>query len=85
MNLITYELYMPRIDGTHWWAKGDERVTDDKLEAELEYMHASDRYRNIEVGPDPHDDHPASAIDSGMTGMYVNCTVPGCTWSKDYD
>ena len=87
MNLITYEIRMAHVKGPayDWWQKSDSRVPDSRLYAELQRMRSSDHYRNIEVGPDPHDSHPASAIDYGITGMYVDCTVPGCTWSKDYD
>jgi len=87
MNLVKYEILMKHVDGPEhdWWTKGENRVTDFSLVPTLKWMEDSPAFRSITVEPDPHDNHSPADLDHGMTGMYVDCTVPGCTYSKDYD
>lgn len=87
MKLVTFEFRMGHIKGPEhdWWVTSDARVPEDALERTLARMESSDRYRNIQVQDDPHDGHSADDIESSTSGMSSRCTVPGCTWSWDYD
>jgi len=86
VKLITYEFRMEHIHGPKfdWWVVTDKRVSEAKVEAEVARMEASDHYRNILVDDDPHDNHHGT-IETSASGLAQRCTVPGCTWSWDYD
>lgn len=87
MKLITYEIRMSHVKGPDhdWWASGDSRVRESHLEATLERMEASGRYRNISVKDDPHEGHPPDRIETSASGLAQRCTVRGCSWSWEYD
>lgn len=86
MRLITYEVRLSHVEGPEhdWWAPGDTRVSDDQVEAELDRILASDRYRYVAVQDDPHDLHTESDIQRTSAGLHAWCKVEGCTWFRDY-
>lgn len=86
MRLIHFELRMSHIDGPEhdWWTPGDERVTAEQESREVTRMVRSDRYRNVWVEDDPHDDHHGT-VKRSLSGLDAHCTVPDCTWFWSYD
>lgn len=87
MRLIHYEIRLAHVNGPDhdWWAEGDTRVTAEQESRKVARMTRSPEFRNVWVEDDPHDDHPADAIQGSLAGLSAWCTVPGCTWSWDYD
>jgi hypothetical protein len=85
MKLITFEFLMKYVDRPDWWQKGDVRVQPEEVDGEFDRMVLSERYRNIEIKDDPHDQHTAKDIETSTSGMGKRCKVPGCTWTWDYD
>lgn len=87
MKLITYEIRMSHIDGPDldWWARGDKRIAPERAGEEALRMQLSDKYRNVAVQDDPHDQHTFADIQRSLAGLSEWCTVEGCTWSWDYD